>query len=56
MKYLEKYAISNQLSKKMIGAAEQKAKELGITVNISIVDDGGNLVSFSEWIMLHYCV
>ncbi|MEH7115323.1 heme-binding protein [Neobacillus niacini] len=48
MKYLEKYAITNDLAKKMINAAEEKAKELEIAVNITIVDDGGNLVSFSR--------
>ena len=32
----------------MIKAAENKANELGIAVNIAVVDPGGNLVAFSR--------
>ncbi|HHY72353.1 MAG TPA: heme-binding protein [Bacillus bacterium] len=48
MKLIEKYSIPNELAKQMIEAAENKAKEMGIAVNITIVDDGGNLVCFSR--------
>ncbi|WP_458414190.1 GlcG/HbpS family heme-binding protein [Schinkia sp. CFF1] len=48
MKLIEKYSIPNELAKKMIVAAENKAKELGIAVNITVVDEGGNLVCFSR--------
>ena len=48
MKLIEKFSIPNELAKKMIEAAENKAKELRIAVNITIVDEGGNLVAFSR--------
>ncbi|MFX3624303.1 MAG: heme-binding protein [Ectobacillus sp.] len=32
----------------MIAAAEEKAKELQIAVNIAVVDDGGHLLAFSR--------
>ena len=48
MKLIEKYSIPNELAKKMVEAAEQQAKEFGKAVNITIVDEGGNLVAFSR--------
>lgn len=48
MKFLDQKCISNAFAKEMIQAAEQKANELGIAVNIAIVDPGGNLVAFSR--------
>lgn len=48
MKFLDQKCISNAFAKEMIQAAEQKANELGIAVNIAVVDPGGNLVAFSR--------
>lgn len=48
MRFLEQKSISNALAHEMIRAAEEKARELKIAVNIAIVDQGGNLVAFSR--------
>ena len=32
----------------MMGAAEQKAREIGVDMDIAIVDDGGNLILFQR--------
>lgn len=48
MKFLEQKCISNAFAQEMIKAAERKAKELGIAVNIAVVDTGGHLIAFSR--------
>lgn len=48
MSFLEKKVITNRAAQRMIEAATKKAEELGIQVNIAIVDDGGHLVAFSR--------
>ncbi|UQZ81750.1 hypothetical protein SK3146_00906 [Paenibacillus konkukensis] len=35
-----------ETAKKLIDAAEQKSRQMGLASNIAIVDDGGNLVAF----------
>ncbi|MEF3306141.1 GlcG/HbpS family heme-binding protein [Paenibacillus sp. GYB003] len=35
-----------ETAKALIAAAERKSRELGLAVDIAIVDDGGNLVAF----------
>ena len=37
---VKKHSISFELAQKMVGAALAKAKELGVTENVAIVDDG----------------
>jgi uncharacterized protein GlcG (DUF336 family) len=41
-----KRSISSELAQKMVDAAVAKASELGVTENVAIVDDGGNLKAF----------
>ena len=41
-----KYSISSELAQKMVDAAVAKARELGVTENVAILDDGGNLKAF----------
>jgi uncharacterized protein GlcG (DUF336 family) len=41
-------SVSYELAQKMVGAAVAKAKELGDTENVVILDDGGNLKAFSR--------
>lgn len=41
MKFLEQKCLSNAFALEMIKAAEKKANELGIAVNIAVVDPGG---------------
>lgn len=48
MSFLEKKVITNRAAQRMIEAATEKAEELGIQVNIAVVDDGGHLVAFSR--------
>ena len=38
-----KHSISSELAQKMVDAAMAKARELGVTENVAILDDGGNL-------------
>src|ERR1700730_306835 len=45
---VKKYSISSELAQKMVHAAVAKAGELGVTENVVILDDGGNLKAFSR--------
>jgi len=45
---IEKHSISSELAQKMVNAAVAKARELGVTENVAILDDGGNLKAFSR--------
>src|ERR1700685_1021272 len=45
---MQKHSISCELAQKMVDAALVKAKELGVTENVAIVDDGGNLKAFGR--------
>jgi uncharacterized protein GlcG (DUF336 family) len=43
---LKKLSISYELARKMVDAAVAKARELGVSENVAIIDDGGNLKAF----------
>ena len=43
---VRKHSISSELAQKMVDEAVAKAKELGVTENVAILDDGGNLKAF----------
>jgi uncharacterized protein GlcG (DUF336 family) len=43
-----KHSISSELAQRMVDAAVAKARELGVTENVAILDDGGNLKAFSR--------
>src|ERR1700730_7857614 len=45
---VRKHSISSELAQKMVDEAVAKAKELGVTENVAILDDGGNLKAFSR--------
>jgi uncharacterized protein GlcG (DUF336 family) len=45
---VKKQSISSELAQKMMNAAVAKARELGVTENVAILDDGGNLKAFSR--------
>ena len=45
---VKKHSISFELAQKMVDAAVAKARELGVTENIAILDDGGNLKAFGR--------
>src|SRR5271154_5747155 len=45
---MKKHSISFELAQKMADAAVAKARELGVTENVAILDDGGNLKAFSR--------
>ena len=47
-KVVKKYGISSELAQKMVDEAVAKARELGVTENVAILDDGGNLKAFSR--------
>ena len=44
---VKKHSISSELALKMVDAAVAKARELGVSENVAILDDGGNLKAFS---------
>ena len=44
---VKKHSISSELAQKMVDAAVAKARELGVSENVAILDDGGNLKAFS---------
>jgi uncharacterized protein GlcG (DUF336 family) len=43
-----KHSISSELAQKMVDEAVAKARELGVTENVAILDDGGNLKAFTR--------
>ena len=43
---VKKHSISHELAQNMVKAALAKARELGVTENVAILDDGGNLKAF----------
>src|SRR5258706_8899315 len=45
---VKKNSISYDLAQKMADAAVAKARELGVTENVAILDDRGNLKAFSR--------
>ena len=45
---VKKHSISFELAQKMVNAAVTKARELGVSENVAILDDGGNLKAFGR--------
>jgi uncharacterized protein GlcG (DUF336 family) len=45
---VKKLSISSELAQKMVNQAVAKARELGVTENVAVLDDGGNLKAFSR--------
>ena len=45
---VKKHSISSELAQKMVDAAVAKARELGVSENVAVLDDGGNLKAFSR--------
>src|SRR5438132_13220940 len=45
---IKKHSVSSELAQKMVNAAVAKARELGVSENVAILDDGGNLKAFSR--------
>jgi uncharacterized protein GlcG (DUF336 family) len=45
---MKKHSISFELAKKMVDEAVAKARELGVSENVAILDDGGNLKAFGR--------
>ncbi len=45
---IKKHSISFELAQKMVNAAVAKATELGVSENVAILDDGGNLKAFNR--------
>ena len=43
---VKKHSISFELAQKMVDAAVLKAREIGVSENVVILDDGGNLKAF----------
>src|SRR5882762_4609734 len=43
---VKKHSVSSELEQKMVDEAVAKARELGVTENVAILDDGGNLKAF----------
>jgi uncharacterized protein GlcG (DUF336 family) len=45
---VKKNSISSELAQKMVEKAVAKAEEIGVSENVAILDDGGNLKAFSR--------
>ena len=45
---VKKYSISSELAQRMVAEAVRKARELDVTENVAVLDDGGNLKAFSR--------
>src|SRR3979490_3639797 len=45
---VKKHSISSELAQKMVDKAVAKAREIGVSENVAILDDGGNLKAFGR--------
>jgi uncharacterized protein GlcG (DUF336 family) len=45
---VKKHSISSELAQRMVDRAVAKAREIGVSENVAILDDGGNLKAFSR--------
>ena len=45
---VKKHSISHELAQKMVDEAVAKARAIGVSENVAILDDGGNLKAFSR--------
>jgi uncharacterized protein GlcG (DUF336 family) len=45
---VKKHSISHELAQNMVNAALAKARQLGVTENVAILDDGGSLKAFGR--------
>jgi uncharacterized membrane protein len=45
---VKKLSISFELAQKMVDEAVAKAREIGVSENVAILDDGGNLKAFGR--------
>ena len=45
---VKKHSVSFELAQKMVNEAVAKARELGVSENVTILDDGGNLKAFGQ--------
>lgn len=45
---VKKHSISSELAQKMVDAAVAKAREIGVSENVAILDDGRNLKAFGR--------
>src|SRR6202051_373004 len=45
---VKKHSISSELAQKMVDAAVAKARQIGVSESVAILDDGGNLKAFSR--------
>src|SRR3954451_23075514 len=45
---VKKHSISAELAQKMLAKGVAKARELGVSENVAILDDGGNLKAFTR--------
>src|SRR6267378_6307412 len=45
---VKKHSISSELAQQMVEKAVAKAEEIGVSENVAILDDGGNLKAFSR--------
>ena len=45
---IKKHSISSELAQKMVDKAVAKARAIGVSENVAILDDGGNLKAFSR--------
>src|SRR5713226_2861715 len=45
---VKKRSISSELAQKMVDEAVAKAREIGVSENVAILDDGGNLKEFNR--------
>src|SRR5260370_38285937 len=45
---VKKHSISSELARKMVDEAVAKGRELGVTENVAILDEGGHVKAFSR--------